>query len=232
MAAHQRDERVIRVVLADDQALVRAGFRVLLDSAGDIEVVGEAATGEEAVAQARDARPEVVLMDIRMPNTDGLEATRRICADPGLAGVRVLILTTFEVDEYVFEALRSGASGFVVKDMEPAELLQAVRVVARGDALLAPGVTRRLIAEFAGRPEQRRLAAPDLNVLTDREREVLVLVAAGRSNDEIATELFISPATAKTHVSRTMSKLAARDRAQLVVLAYESGLVLPRVRST
>ena len=232
MAAHQRDERVIRVVLADDQALVRAGFRVLLDSAGDIEVVGEAATGEEAVAQARDARPDVVLMDIRMPNTDGLEATRRICADPGLAGVRVLILTTFEVDEYVFEALRSGASGFVVKDMEPAELLQAVRVVARGDALLAPGVTRRLIAEFAGRPEQRRLAAPDLNVLTDREREVLVLVAAGRSNDEIATELFISPATAKTHVSRTMSKLAARDRAQLVVLAYESGLVLPRVRST
>jgi len=232
MAAHQRDERVIRVVLADDQALVRAGFRVLLDSAGDIEVVGEAATGEEAVAQARDARPDVVLMDIRMPNTDGLEATRRICADPGLAGVRVLILTTFEVDEYVFEALRSGASGFVVKDMEPAELLQAVRVVARGDALLAPGVTRRLIAEFAGRPEQRRLAAPDLNVLTDREREVLVLVAAGRSNDEIATELFISPATAKTHVSRTMSKLGARDRAQLVVLAYESGLVSPRVRST
>ena len=232
MAAHQRDERVIRVVLADDQALVRAGFRVLLDSAGDIEVVGEAATGEEAVAQARDARPDVVLMDIRMPNTDGLEATRRICADPGLAGVRVLILTTFEVDEYVFEALRSGASGFVVKDMEPAELLQAVRVVARGDALLAPGVTRRLIAEFARRPEQRRLAAPDLNVLTDREREVLVLVAAGRSNDEIATELFISPATAKTHVSRTMSKLGARDRAQLVVLAYESGLVSPRVRST
>ena len=227
MAAHQRDERVIRVVLADDQALVRAGFRVLLDSAGDIEVVGEAATGEEAVAQARDARPDVVLMDIRMPNTDGLEATRRICADPGLAGVRVLILTTFEVDEYVFEALRSGASGFVVKDMEPAELLQAVRVVARGDALLAPGVTRRLIAEFAGRPEQRRLAAPDLNVLTDREREVLVLVAAGRSNDEIATELFISPATAKTHVSRAMAKLGARDRAQLVVLAYETGLVAP-----
>ena len=223
---------MIRVVLADDQALVRAGFRVLLDSAADIEVVGEAASGEEAVVQARDTRPDVVLMDIRMPNTDGLEATRRIASDPGLAGVRVLILTTFEVDEYVFEALRSGASGFVVKDMEPAELLQAVRVVARGDALLAPGVTRRLIAEFAGRPEQRRLAAPDLNVLTEREREVLVLVAAGRSNDEIATELFISPATAKTHVSRAMSKLGARDRAQLVVLAYESGLVLPRVRST
>ena len=171
-------------------------------------------------------------MDIRMPNTDGLEATRRIASDPSLAGVRVLILTTFEVDEYVFEALRSGASGFVVKDMEPAELLQAVRVVARGDALLAPGVTRRLIAEFAGRPEQRRITAPDLNVLTDREREVMVLVAAGRSNDEIGVELFISPATAKTHVSRAMSKLGARDRAQLVVLAYESGLVLPRVQST
>jgi DNA-binding NarL/FixJ family response regulator len=221
---------LIRVVLADDQALVRAGFRVLLDSAGDIEVVGEAASGDEALAQAREKRPDVVLMDIRMPNTDGLEATRRIATEPALAGVRVLILTTFEVDEYVFEALRSGASGFVVKDMEPAELLQAVRVVARGDALLAPGVTRRLIAEFAGRPEQRRLAAPDLKVLTDREREVMVLVAAGRSNDEIAAELFISPATAKTHVSRAMSKLGARDRAQLVVLAYESGLVLPRVR--
>jgi len=223
---------MIRVVLADDQALVRAGFRVLLDSAADIEVVGEASSGEEALAQTREKRPDVVLMDIRMPNTDGLEATRRISADPELAGVRVLILTTFEVDEYVFEALRSGASGFVVKDMEPAELLQAVRVVARGDALLAPGVTRRLIAEFAGRPEQRRLAAPDLNVLTEREREVMVLVAAGRSNDEIAAELFISPATAKTHVSRAMSKLGARDRAQLVVLAYESGLVLPRVRAT
>ena len=223
---------MIRVVLADDQALVRAGFRVLLDSAGDIEVVGEAASGDEALAQAREKRPDVVLMDIRMPNTDGLEATRRIATDPGLAGVRILILTTFEVDEYVFEALRSGASGFVVKDMEPAELLQAVRVVARGDALLAPGVTRRLIAEFAGRPEQRRLPAKDLDVLTDREREVMVLVAGGRSNDEIATELFISPATAKTHVSRAMSKLGARDRAQLVVLAYENGLVSPRVQST
>jgi DNA-binding NarL/FixJ family response regulator len=222
---------LIRVVLADDQALVRAGFRVLLDSAGDIEVVGEAASGEEALEQARSKKPDVVLMDIRMPNVDGLEATRRIATDPELAGVRVLILTTFEVDEYVFEALRSGASGFVVKDMEPAELLQAVRVVARGDALLAPGVTRRLIAEFAGRPAQRRLASLDLNVLTDREREVMVLVAAGRSNDEIATELFISPATAKTHVSRTMSKLGARDRAQLVVLAYETGLVSPRVHS-
>jgi DNA-binding NarL/FixJ family response regulator len=223
---------MIRVVLADDQALVRAGFRVLLDSAADIEVVGEAASGEEALVQARQTRPDVVLMDIRMPNGDGLEATRRISTDSNLSGVRVLILTTFEVDEYVFEALRSGASGFVVKDMEPAELLQAVRVVARGDALLAPGVTRRLIAEFAGRPEQRRGPAADLKVLTDREREIMVLVAAGRNNDEIATELFISPATAKTHVSRAMSKLVARDRAQLVVLAYETGLVSPRVQST
>jgi DNA-binding NarL/FixJ family response regulator len=223
---------VIRVVLADDQALVRAGFRVLLDSAADIEVVGEAASGEGALEQTRAKRPDVVLMDIRMPNVDGLEATRRISTDPDLSGVRVLILTTFEVDEYVFEALRSGASGFVVKDMEPAELLQAVRVVARGDALLAPGVTRRLIAEFAGRPEQRRLPATDLNVLTDREREVMVLVAAGRNNGEIAAELFISPATAKTHVSRAMSKLGVRDRAQLVVLAYETGLVSPRVQST
>jgi DNA-binding NarL/FixJ family response regulator len=223
---------VIRVVLADDQALVRAGFRVLLDSAGDIEVVGEAASGEEAIAQARRSHPDVVLMDVRMPILDGLEATRRIVTDPDLAGVRVLILTTFEVDEYVFEALRSGASGFVVKDMEPSELLQAVRVVARGDALLSPGVTRRLIAEFAGRPDQRRVATPDLQLLTEREREVMVLVAAGQSNDEIAANLFISPATAKTHVSRTMSKLGARDRAQLVVIAYESGLVAPRARAT
>src|SRR5207248_4966193 len=191
-----------------------------------------AASGEEALAQTREKRPDVVLMDIRMPSTDGLEATRRISADPGLAGVRVLILTTFEVDEYVFEALRSGASGFVVKDIEPAELLQAVRVVARGDALLSPTVTRRLIAEFAGRPEQRRVAATDLDVLTEREREVMALVAAGRTNDEIAAELFISPATAKTHVSRAMSKLGARDRAQLVVLAYETGLITPRVRPT
>jgi DNA-binding NarL/FixJ family response regulator len=223
---------VIRVVLADDQALVRAGFRVLLDSAGDIKVVGEAASGEEAIAQARRSHPDVVLMDVRMPILDGLEATRRIVTDPDLAGVRVLILTTFEVDEYVFEALRSGASGFVVKDMEPSELLQAVRVVARGDALLSPGVTRRLIAEFAGRPDQRRVATPDLQLLTEREREVMVLVAAGQSNDEIAANLFISPATAKTHVSRTMSKLGARDRAQLVVIAYESGLVAPRARAT
>jgi len=223
---------VIRVLLADDQGLVRAGFRVLLDSAADIEVVGEASSGDQALTLAKDRRPDVILMDIRMPNMDGLEATRRIVADREMAGVRVLILTTFEVDEYVFEALRSGASGFVVKDIEPAELLQAVRVVARGDALLSPTVTRRLIAEFAGRPEQRRVAATDLDVLTEREREVMALVAAGRTNDEIAAELFISPATAKTHVSRAMSKLGARDRAQLVVLAYETGLITPRVRPT
>ena len=223
---------MIRVLLADDQALVRAGFRVLLDSASDIEVVGEAASGEQALSLAKSSRPDVILMDIRMPNLDGLEATRRVVADREMAGVRVLILTTFEVDEYVFEALRSGASGFVVKDIEPAELLQAVRVVARGDALLSPTVTRRLIAEFAGRPEQRRVAAADLDVLTEREREVMTLVAAGHTNDEIAAQLFISPATAKTHVSRAMSKLGARDRAQLVVLAYETGLITPRVRPT
>ncbi len=221
---------MIRVLLADDQALVRAGFRVLLDSAPDIEVVGEAANGEQAIVIARETRPDVVLMDIRMPGLDGLEATRRIVADKELTAVRVLILTTFEVDEYVFEALRAGASGFVLKDIEPAELLQAVRVVARGDALLSPTVTRRLIAEFAGRPEQRRVATADLNVLTDREREVMALAAAGHSNDEIAAELYVSPATAKTHVSRAMAKLGARDRAQLVVIAYETGLVAPRLR--
>ncbi len=221
---------MIRILLADDQALVRAGFRVLLDSAPDIEVIGEAANGDQALAIAREKRPDVVLMDIRMPGLDGLEATRRIVADKELAAVRVLILTTFEVDEYVFEALRAGASGFVLKDIEPAELLQAVRVVARGDALLSPTVTRRLIAEFAGRPEQRRVATADLKVLTEREREVMALAAAGHSNDEIAAELYVSPATAKTHVSRAMAKLGARDRAQLVVIAYETGLVAPRLR--
>jgi DNA-binding NarL/FixJ family response regulator len=217
----------IRVLLADDQALVRAGFRVLLESAPDVQVAGEAANGEEAVALAAQVRPDVVLMDIRMPVLDGLEATRRIVANHGLEGTRVLILTTFEVDEYVFEALRVGASGFVVKDIEPADLLQAVRVVARGEALLSPTVTRRLIAEFAGRPERRRTSPAALGQLTDREREVMALVAAGRTNDEIAEQLFLSPATVKTHVSRTMSKLDSRDRAQLVVLAYETGLVAP-----
>ena len=216
---------MIRVLLADDQALVRAGLRVLLKSAADLEVVGEAANGREALDAARVTRPDVVLMDVRMPAVDGIEATRRITADPELRGVRVLILTTFEVDEYVFEALRAGASGFVAKDIEPAELLQAVRVVAGGEALLSPGATRRLIAEFVARPERRRIEPSALAALTQREREVLALVAAGRSNDEIATELCITAATAKTHVSRAMAKLGARDRAQLVVVAYETGLV-------
>jgi DNA-binding NarL/FixJ family response regulator len=216
---------VIRVLLADDQPLVRAGLRVVLDSSGDIEVVGEAANGDEAVAAARAARPDVVLMDVRMPVVDGLEATRRIAGDERLAGVRVLILTTFEVDEYVFEALRAGASGFVSKDVEPIDLLRAVRVVAGGEALLSPFATGRLIAEFVARPERRQVEPSRLAVLTEREREVLVLVAAGRSNDEIAAELCITAATAKTHVSRAMAKVGARDRAQLVVVAYESGLV-------
>ena len=218
---------MIRVLLADDQALVRAGFRVLIESAPDIAPVGEAGDGEQAVAMALQERPDVVLMDIRMPVVDGIEATRRIGADPRLAGCRVLVLTTFEADEYVFEALRAGASGFLLKDVEPADLLRAIRVVAGGEALLSPSVTRRLIATFAGRPAQRRVAARELEGLTEREREVLGLVGQGKSNDEIAGELFVSPATVKTHVSRVMSKLYARDRAQLVVAAYESGLVVP-----
>jgi len=218
---------VIRVLLVDDQTLVRAGFRVLLESAPDIEIAGEATNGEEAVKLALQSRPDLVLMDIRMPVLDGLEATRRISAAPELAGVRVLILTTFEADEYVFEALRSGAAGFVLKDIEPADLLQAIRVVAGGEALLSPSITRRLIAEFAGRPSRRRTSAAELESLTPRERDVLALVAEGKSNNEIAESLFLSPATVKTHVSRTMSKLDARDRAQLVVTAYETGLVTP-----
>jgi DNA-binding NarL/FixJ family response regulator len=218
---------MIRVLLADDQALVRAGFRVLAGVAPDIEVVGEAADGAAAVSQARSLRTDVVLMDIRMPGTDGLEATRQIAADPGLSGVRVIILTTFEADEYVFEAIRAGASGFLVKDIEPEDLVHAIRVVARGDALLSPGVTRRLISSIAGRAPAQRVDASALAVLTDREREVLALVAAGMSNDEIAAVLYMSPLTAKTHVSRAMVKLGARDRAQLVVTAYETGLVRP-----
>ncbi|HEY4026215.1 MAG TPA: response regulator transcription factor, partial [Candidatus Dormibacteraeota bacterium] len=206
---------MIRVLLADDQALVRAGFRVLIESAPDVEVAGEAPNGEEAVVRSRSTRPDVVLMDIRMPVLDGIEATRRIASDPELAGCRVLILTTFEADEYIFEALRAGASGFVLKDIEPADLLQAIRVVASGEALLSPSVTRRLIATFAGRPSQRRVSVRELQGLTEREREVLGLVGQGRSNDEIAEALFVSPATVKTHVSRVMSKLYARDRAQL-----------------
>jgi DNA-binding NarL/FixJ family response regulator len=218
---------VIRVLLADDQALIRAGFRVLVDAAEDLLVVGEATDGRQAVDLARRERADVVLMDIRMPVMDGLEATRQISADEDLAGVKVLILTTFESDEYIYQALRAGASGFLVKDTEPAELLQAVRVVARGDALLSPSVTRRLITDIASRPERPPASDKALEGLTEREREVMALVAGGLSNDEIATRLFLSPLTAKTHVSRIMTKLSARDRAQLVVMAYETGLVTP-----
>jgi DNA-binding NarL/FixJ family response regulator len=217
---------MIRVVLADDQALLRAGLRALIEAEDDLAVVGEAANGREAVSVVRATRPDVVLMDIRMPDLDGLEATRAIAADPELAPTRVIILTTFDLDEYVFEAIRIGASGFLVKDTEPVELLQGIRAVARGDALLSPGVTRQLIGEFASRSRVTRppeLLAP----LTEREREVVALVGAGLSNDEIAARLVVSPATAKTHVSRAMLKLRARDRAQLVVMAYETGLVRP-----
>ncbi|MFL5797289.1 MAG: response regulator [Actinomycetota bacterium] len=217
---------MITVVLADDQALVRAGFRSLLDAQDDIEVVGEAGDGEEALRLAAELTPNVVLMDIRMPGVDGLAATRRIAEDDRLEDVRVVILTTFGLDEYVFEAIRSGASGFLVKDTEPQELVQAVRVVAGGDALLSPSVTRRLIQEFAAKAKEP-VAVEGLEELTDREREVVALVGEGLSNDEIAARLFLSPATAKTHVSRAMGKLRARDRAQLVVIAYESGLVRP-----
>jgi DNA-binding NarL/FixJ family response regulator len=238
---------MIRVLLADDQALVRAGFRMLLEASEDICVVGEAANGGAAVAMAAELRPDVVLMDLRMPEVDGLTATKRISGDARLSGVRVVVLTTFDDDENVFGALRAGASGFLVKDVEPEELLQAVRVVARGDALLAPSVTKSLIAAFttghagpagdgtgvpprsgpAARPRAEPGAPPGLATLTDREREVVALVAEGLSNDEIAGRLVVSPLTAKTHVSRAMTKLAARDRAQLVVLAYTHGLAAP-----
>ena len=214
-----------RVVLVDDQALLRAGFRALIDAEDDLEVVGEAGDGEEALAVIKETQPDVVLMDVRMPNVDGLEATRRVSADEAL-DCRIIILTTFELDEYVFEAMRHGASGFLVKDTEPVDLLAGIRAVAAGDGLLSPGVTRRLIAEFASRS---RPSAPTdlLDPLTDREREIVALVGEGLSNAEIAERLVLSPATAKTHVSRAMIKLHARDRAQLVVLAYESGLVRP-----
>jgi DNA-binding NarL/FixJ family response regulator len=222
---------VIRVVLADDQALIRAGFRVLLSGIDGIEVVGEASDGGQAIDVARSARADVVLMDIRMPGVDGLEATRRIGQDEDLAGVRVLILTTYENDEYVYEALQNGASGFLVKDTEPAELVHAIRVVAAGDALLSPGVTRRLIADLVSRSRPVRTQPPVLPTLTVREREVLIQVAAGLSNDEIGAALYLSPLTVKTHVSRMMTKLGVRDRAQMVVLAYESGLVIPGAAS-
>jgi DNA-binding NarL/FixJ family response regulator len=216
----------IRVLIADDQALIRGGFRVLIDSAPDLEVVGEAATGRAAVELARTTRADVVVMDIRMPDLDGLQATRLICADEDLAGVKVLMVTTFEIDEYVVEALRAGASGFVGKGVEPAELLAAIRTVALGDALLSGRATRGLITSFLAQPAGVPLATPaELAVLTDREREVVTLVALGLSNDDIAERLFVSPLTAKTHVNRAMTKLGARDRAQLVVIAYQSGLV-------
>ncbi len=218
----------IRVVLADDQKLIRAGFKALIDTADDIEVVGEASDGNEAVELARSAMADVVLMDIRMPGTDGIEATRRITTDDDLAGVKVIVLTTFELDELVVQAIRAGASGFVGKGLEPGELLDAIRVVAGGEALLSPRATQAILAEFS--QSQRLGKEPTvtdavLDVLTTREREVMALVAQGLSNDEIAAQLFLSPLTAKTHVNRAMMKLNARDRAQLVVLAYQTGLV-------
>jgi DNA-binding NarL/FixJ family response regulator len=219
---------MIRVVVADDQALVRSGFTMLLSGETDLEVVGEAGNGAEAVALVASERPDVVLMDVRMPVMDGLEATRRISSDPSLSDTKVVVLTTFDLDEYVHDALRAGASGFLLKDTLPTELLQAVRVVAAGDALISPKITRRLIAEFARRPEPGSAAASAaLDSLTQREREVLETVARGHSNAEIAEQLYVSHATVKTHVSRLLMKLGARDRAQLVMLAYESGIVAP-----
>ena len=215
----------IKVLLADDEGLVRSGFKLLLDLEDDIAVVGEAANGAEAVERARAVRPDVVLMDIRMPKLDGIQATAQITGMRGLEGVRIIILTTYDTDAYVFEALQAGASGFLLKDAGPAELLHAVRVVAAGEALLAPRITRRLISQFTTRRTAAKAAEDLLAVLTEREREVLALVGRGLSNDEIGAELFLSPATARTHVSHAMAKLGARDRAQLVVIAYQTGLV-------
>jgi DNA-binding NarL/FixJ family response regulator len=221
----------IRVVIADDQALVRGSFRVLVDTAPGLTTVGEAGTGAEAVALARSARPDVVLMDIRMPEMDGIEATRRICAGQG-PGPRVLVLTTFDLDEYVYAALRAGASGFLLKDAPPADLLAGIRVVAAGEGLLAPTVTRRLIAEFARRTPAARPLTAVLDGVTDRERQVLTLIARGLSNPEIAGHLHLSLATVKTHIGHLLTKLDARDRAQLVIVAYESGLVRPAPKRT
>ena len=217
---------MIRVLLVDDQALVRAGFRALIEAEDDLTVVAEGGDGTAAVELAARHLPDVALIDIQMPVLDGIQATRRIAADPALSGVHVVILTNYGIDEHVYAALRAGAAGFLVKDTEPADLLQGIRVAARGDALLSPAITRRLISEYVSRPPRHSRAAP-LDVLTNREREVVALAAQGRSNDEIAAHMVISVATAKTHVSRAMTKLRARDRAQLVVLAYETGLVTP-----
>jgi DNA-binding NarL/FixJ family response regulator len=216
---------MIRVLIADDQALLRGSFRLLVDTAPDLTTVGEAGTGTEAVLQAGRMLPDVVLMDVRMPEMDGIEATRRICSAAETSGVRVLILTTFDLDTYVYSALRAGASGFLLKDTRPGDVLAAIRVVAAGEGLLSPTVTRRLIAEFASRPEPSRSRSTRLDGVTDREREVLTLIASGLSNGEIATHLHLSLATVKTHIGRLLSKLQARDRAQLVIIAYETGLV-------
>ncbi|MFA1548344.1 response regulator transcription factor [Actinomadura chokoriensis] len=218
---------MIKVLLADDQTLVRVGFRSILEGQPGIAVAGEAGDGADAVRQCGALRPDVVLMDVRMPDLDGIEATRRLAADPAHADLKIIILTTYELDEYIYGALRAGASGFLLKDIDPAELIRAVRVVAQGDALVAPSVTRRLIAELAGRVDPQA-AAPSLDGLTCREREVLGLVAEGLTNAEIAVRLCVTPTTAKTYVSRVMTKLAARDRAQLVIFAYETGIVTPR----
>jgi DNA-binding NarL/FixJ family response regulator len=225
MTRSREEDRVIRVLVADDQALLRGSFRILVDTAPDLVAVGEAGTGTEAVDLARRESPDVVLMDVRMPEMDGIEATRRICGPAGTAGVRVLMLTTFDLDEYVYAALRAGASGFLLKDTPPGELLAAIRVIASGEALLAPTVTRRLIAEFSRRPEPARPLARELGGVTGRERDVLTLIARGLSNTEIADHLNLSLATVKTHVGHLLGKVGARDRAQLVIVAYETGLV-------